>query len=88
MRSAKDATQAIACEKRALTMSVPGGQAEIGVTVTTRQLAGAVNNRGIARRHPLWRAWPATNVPADTTFLTAFYHIVAALGQLRQLTPG
>jgi hypothetical protein len=47
-----------------VTMSVPGGQAQVGVVVPARQLTGAVNNGGVARRHPLGRAGPTPNVPA------------------------
>lgn len=48
-----------------LTMSVPGGQAQVSVVMPAWQLTGAVNNGGVARRHPLERAGPTPNVPAS-----------------------
>ncbi len=46
-------------------MSVPGGEAQVGVVVPAWQLTGAVNNGGVARWHPLGRAGPTPNVPAS-----------------------
>ena len=66
-------------------MSVPGGEAQVGVVVPAWQLTGAVNNGGVARWHPLGRAGPTPDVPALRVTYAVRWHVRPAFGQIRDV---